>query len=130
MHEYFSYYDTISKRLSFLDFDGVTYKTIEVLPKNLMKDNTNYKNYKNINLVFSKNSIWINDVKTEKSNFKDTLISLIELSSEGKESMLHLNFNQNILYQDYLFYRTIIRNLSNENILINKNEFIFNENKI
>ena len=130
MLDYFSYSDTISKRLSFLDFDGVTYKTIEVLPKNLMKDNTNYKNYKNINLVFSKNSIWINDVKTEKSNFKDTLISLIELSSEGKESMLHLNFNQNILYQDYLFYRTIIRNLSNENILINKNEFIFNENKI
>ena len=131
MHDYFSYSDSISKKLSVLAFDGVTFKTDSLLSKNFIKkDSTDYINYNNINLVFNKNSIWINDVKTEKSNFKDALIAFIELSSEEKKSMLHLNFNQNLLYQDYLFYRTMIHAIGAKNILINQNEFIFSENKV
>ncbi len=131
MHDYFSYSDTISKKLSFLEFDGVNYKTDSLLSKNFIKKNSaDYINYNNINLIFNKNSIWIDEVKTEKYHFKDALISLIELSSDGKEPMLHLNFNQNLLYQDYLFYRTMIHAIDVKNILINQNEFIFNENKV
>jgi hypothetical protein len=131
MHDYFSYSDTISKKLSFLEFDRVTFKTDSLLSKNFIEKNSaDYINYNNINIVFNKNNIWINDVKTEKSNFKDALISLIELSSEGKETMLHLNFNQNLLYQDYLLYRTLIHAIVAKNILVNQNEFIFNENKV
>lgn len=130
MQDYFSYSDTISKKLSFLEFDGVTFKT-DKLSKNFIEENsTDYANYNNINLIFNKNSILINDVKTDRSNFKDTLFSLIELSSEGRESMLHLSFNQNLLYQNYLFYRTMIHAIETKNILVNQNEFIFNENKI
>lgn len=131
MHDYFSYADTISKKLSVLAFDGVTFKTESLLSKNFIEKNSaDFINYNNINLVFNKNTIWINDIKTNKSNFKDVLIALIELSSEGKKPMLHLNFNQNLLYQDYLFYKSIIHSIGAKNILINQNEFIFNENKI
>lgn len=124
MHNYFSYSDTISKKLSFLEFDGVTF----ILSKKIIEKDSS--NYNNINLIFNKNSIFINGVKTEKSNFKNVLLTVLALSSEGKQAMLHLNFNQNLLYQDYLFYRTMIEAIGNKNILTNKNEFIFDENKV
>lgn len=127
MHDYFSYSDTISKRLSFLEFDGVTFKTDSLLSKSFIeKNSSDYSNFNNINLVFNKNSIWINDVKTEKPNLKTELMALLALSSEGNQAMLHLNFDQNLPYQDYLFYRTMIHAIGTKNILINQNEFIFN----
>jgi len=131
MHDYFSYSDTISKKLSFLEFDGVIFKTDNLLSKNFIEENSSdYINYNNINLVFYQNNIWINDVKIDKSNFKSALLAILANSSEGKQPMMHLNFSQNILYQDYLFYRTMIHDIDSKNILVNQNEFIFNENKV
>lgn len=126
MFDYFSYSDTITKKLSFLKFDGVTFETIDEMSKKSEENTAKYQNYHNIQLVFNKNSILMDSVETDKSNFKNELTAILKLPSEGKKQMLHLNFNENLLYQDYLFYRTIIHNLSNENIIINKNEFIFN----
>ena len=131
MLDYFSYSDTISKKLSFLAFDGVTFITDSILSKNFKETNSqNYLNYHNINLVFNQNSIWINEVKTDKSNFKTALSAILAISSEDKQFMLHLNFNQNLLYQDYLFFRTMVQAIGAKNILINQNEFIFDENKV
>ncbi|MHB1146233.1 MAG: hypothetical protein ACYC01_01410 [Lutibacter sp.] len=131
MLDYFSYSDTISKKLSFLAFDGVIFITDSILSKKFTETNKrNYLNYNNINLVFNQNSIWINEVKADKSNFKTALSVILAISSEDKQSMLHLNFNQNLLYQDYLFYRTLIHAIGAKNILINHNEFIFDENKV
>lgn len=126
MHDYFSYSDTISKKLSFLEFDGVIFKTNGVQSENSLKVNSNYQNYNSITLVFNQNSVWINAVEVEKSNFKKELLAAIKLFSKDKQSMLHLNFNENLLYQDYLFYRTTIHNFPNENILTSTKEFIFN----
>lgn len=131
MHDYFSYSDTISKKLSFLAFDGVTFINDGLSSNQFIETNKNdYLNYHHINLVFNKNKIWINEVETDKSNFKTALSAILAISSENKQPMLHLNFNQNLLYQDYLFYRTIIQAIGSKNILINHNEFIFNENKV
>ncbi|HEY9221262.1 MAG TPA: hypothetical protein VIO43_06755 [Lutibacter sp.] len=131
MHDYFSYSDTISKKLSFLAFDGVTFINDGLVSKQFIETHKNdYLNYNNINLIFIKNKIWINAVETDKSNFKSALSAILAISSEEKKPMLHLNFNQNLLYQDYLFYRTIIHAIGTKNILINHNEFIFNENKL
>lgn len=130
MHDYFSYSDTISKKLSFLEFDGVTFKMDNKLSKNTMEEHSaDYIKYNNINLVFDQNSVWINGVKTDKSKFESALTVIIKTPSEGKQPKLHLNFNQSLLYQDYLFYRTIIHAVGAKNIFINHNEFIFDENK-
>jgi hypothetical protein len=129
MLDYFSYSDTISKRLSLLEFDGVTFKIDGFLSHKFLENNTDFINYHNIHLVFNQNSAFINEVKTDQSNFKNELTSLLKLYTEGKQTMLHLNFNRNLLYQDYLFYKTIIQNFSLENILVNPVEFIYTENK-
>lgn len=131
MHNYFSYSDTISKKLSFLEFDSVYFKTDSILSKNyIKKNNSNYIDYNNIHLIFNLNNVWINDTKIEKLNFKNTLLKYIDFSSEGKKTMLHLNFNDQLSYQDYLFYKTMIHNFDTNTILTNQIEFIFNQNKV
>jgi hypothetical protein len=131
MHNYYSYADTISKKLSFLEFDNVIYQTDSILSKYYLKTNSEkYLNYFNINLTFNAENVWVNDVKIEKSAFKSTLLEFIDFSSEGKQTMLHLNFNQNNFYQDYLYYKTLIFSLNNEFIITNPIEFIFDPNKV
>lgn len=131
MHNYFSYSDTISKKLSFLEFDDVQYKTDSTLSKYFIKKNShNYLKFNNINLTFNPNNTWINDSKMEQGEFKTTLLEFIDFSSEGKQTMLHLNFNDKLTYQGYLFYKTMIHNFKDKSISTNKIEFIFNQNKV
>jgi len=131
MHNYFSYSDTISKKLSFFEFDATVFKTDSTLSKHFIKNSSElYKNFNNINITFNPNNTWINDAKMEKGELKNTLLEFIEFSAEGKQTMLHLNFNQNLLYQDYLEYKTLLYTLIAPHILINNLEFIFNQNKV
>ncbi|MFD0761241.1 hypothetical protein ACFQZW_04035 [Lutibacter aestuarii] len=131
MHNYFSFSDTISQKLSFLEFDNVVYKKDSILSKYFIKENrNNYLNFNNINLVFNPNNVLLNDSKIEKGDFKETLLEFIDFTSEGKQTMLHLNFNENLLYQDYLAYKTMLFNLNNTAILTNHIEFIFNQIKV
>jgi hypothetical protein len=131
MHNYFSFSDTISKTLSFLEFDNITYTQDSILSKYFIKENSNnYLNYNNISLIFNPENVWLNDSKIEKQELKETLLEFIDFSAEGKQTMLHLNFNENLLYQDYLAYKTMLFNLNNNAILTNTIEFIFNETKV
>jgi hypothetical protein len=131
MHNYFSFSDTISKTLSFLEFDNITYTQDSILSKYFIKENSNnYLNYNNISLIFNPENVWLNDSKIEKQELKETLLEFIDFTAEGKQTMLHLNFNENLLYQDYLAYKTMLFNLNNNAILTNTIEFIFNETKV
>ena len=130
-HNYFSYSDTISKKLSFFEFDATVFKIDSLLSKYYIKEHSDiYKNYNNINLTFNPNNTWINDAKMENGELASTLNDFIDFSSEGSQTMLHLSFNQNLLYQDYLFYKTIIENLRSPSILINNLEFVFDPKKV
>lgn len=131
MHNYFSYADTISKKLSFIKFDDVVYQKDSILSEHYINENSDiYLKYFNINLTFNSENIWINDVKIEKTALKSTLLEFIDFSSEGRQTMLHLNFDQNMLYQEYLFYKTLIFSINGAFIITNPLEFIFDSNKV
>lgn len=131
MLNYFSYSDTISKKLTFFNFDAIEYKSDSILSKEFIKTNSiDYKNYNNISITFNPNNTWINDAKMEEGELSQTLNDFIEFSAEGKQTMLHLNFNQNLLYQDYLNYRTQMESLKAPHLLINNLEFIFDPLKV
>jgi len=130
-HDYFSYSDSESQKLSFITFNEVTYKTDSLLSKYYIKENRdNYLNYNNINLTFNPNNSWINDGKFEKEDFKSLLLEYIDFSAEGSQTMLHINYNDRLLYQDYLYYKTMFQNIQTEAILINPIEFVFNQEKV
>ena len=66
----------------------------------------------------------------EEGELKSTLPEFIEFSSEGRQTMLHLNFNEELSYQDYMSYQAYFRNLASPAILINPIEFIFDPAKV
>lgn len=130
-HDYFSYSDTISKKLSFIEFDKTSFISDSILSKTYIKKNSkDYNQYNNINLTFNPGNTWINDAKMENGELQKTLIEFITFSAEGNQTMLHLNFNQNLRYKDYLLYLTQIQSLRNNAILTNNIEFIFDPNKV
>lgn len=131
MHNYFSYADTISEKLSFFEFDNTIFKTDSTLSKNYIKtNNSDYKKFNNINITINPSNTWINDAKMENGEFEDTLLEFIDFSSEGLQTMLHLNFNQNITYQQYLYFNTLLHALKAPHILINDLQFVFNPTKV
>lgn len=130
-HDYLSYSDTISKKLSFIEIDNVEFKTDSILSKYYIKKNSeDYKKYFNINLTFNPNNIWINDSKLENEDFETVLLEYIEFSAEGSKTMLHTNFNNNLNYQDYLYFKMLLNSIQNEAIIINNLEFIFDQTKV
>jgi hypothetical protein len=131
MHNYYSYSDSNTKKLSFIEFDTVSYKTDSILSKTFIKKNSNtYKNYNNINITINPSNIWINDAKMENDEFNTTLLEFIDFSSEGRKTMLHLNFNNKLKYQNYIYYKAMFHQVTTSNILINPIEFIFNQDKV
>lgn len=131
MQDYFSYSDTISKKLSFIPFTKVDFKTDNLLSKYFIKEFSNdYKQYFNVNLTFNPKNVWINDGKFDKEGIKDLLLDYIDFSAEGSQTMLHLNFNEDLSYQEFLYWRTLAHSVKNEAIKINEIEFVFNPEKV
>ena len=131
MHDYFSYADTLTGKLSFLEFDKVSFKTDSIMSKYYIKAYPDaYIQFNNLNITINPNNVWINDAKFTKTEFEDVLLPFIDFSAEEKITLLHLNFNQRVSYQHYLYYKTYINSLLNERIQLNYTEFIFDQNKV
>ena len=131
MLNYLSYSDTLSKKLSYISFDNIIYKTDSLQSKFFIKEHaSDYQNYNNLNITLNPNNTWINDAKMEDNEFTSTLPEFIAFSSEGRQTMLHLNFNEEMTYQEYMGYQAYFRKIASPAILINSIEFIFDPAKV
>lgn len=129
-HDYFSYSDTISKTLSFFEFDSINYKTSNLLSINYIEQNQDiYSNTHNVHVFFSATIICVNSTKIEIDDLAHTIKNIISNLPQEK-CILHLNFSDNLLFQDYLKYRLSISKLASEDLTINSVEFIVNLNNI
>lgn len=123
---YLSYADTIQKTLSFIDISNIQFhfNTLQS-KKNIIKNQDYYKTYNNVHLSFELNAYFINENEINKVDFFKQLDKF--LVDENKENMilLHLNFNQELNYQEYLNIKTQLIDTKKEQIMINQNEYIF-----
>lgn len=123
-HNYFSYSDTVSKKLSFFIFDSINYKTnISEKQKMLEKDTV----YKKIHLYFKKTGVCINNSRYSKEKWQEKLAELLQIPHE-KKVKLYLTFDGNMTFQNYLYNRAVIRTVEKVAILCDKNEYIIDEN--
>lgn len=130
-YNYLSYSDTISEKLSLYKMDEVLFVTDSMLSKEFIKKSPErYIDYNNINLTFNPNNNWINDTKLGLGELEEFLNDFIDFSGEGKQTMLHLNFNENLFYQDYMYYRTLVHGILKPNTSCNQLEFVFNPKKV
>lgn len=129
--DYFSYSNKTNNMLSFLEFTQVKYKGDATTSKELLKlEGEKYANFYNINLKFYKNTVYINDSDVGSEGLKKTLKEFIDFSAEGRQTMIHLNFQDNLTYQEYLGVRTMVFAMQSAAIKISVNEFIFDRSKI
>ncbi|MDP2089054.1 MAG: hypothetical protein Q8J84_06590 [Flavobacteriaceae bacterium] len=128
---YLSYSDTISKILSFVDISHIQFHFDTIQSKKIILKNLDYyKNYNNFHLSFGLNTYYLNENKIDKVEFFDTLMEFINFTENGQKTLLHLNFNQNLTYQEYLNIKTHLLLLQKEQFIIDKNEYIFDADKI
>lgn len=137
MHEiegfqnYLSYSDTISKVLSFVDISQVTYYLDTIQSKQLLLKNIDYyKNYNNIHVSFGLKTYFLNENTIEKQDFIETLTEYIEFTKTDLPTLVHLNFNQQLTFQEYIFIKTSLSSIDKVSFLIDKNESVFDANKI
>jgi len=97
----------------------------------LKKHPDTYAPYFNITLNLSLNhKITFEGVEI----FEDELISyvkeFVDFAAEGRPSMIHLNFDENIKFLEYYNFINFIADIQSETIKINKKVFIYNVNSL
>lgn len=120
-HNYFSYSDTVSKKLSFFLFDSIHFKTDALMKQKITKKDSVYKK---IHLYFKRGGVCINQHYFSKDKWQKQLITLLQSPSNEKRIKIYLTFNENMTFQDYLYNRAVIRTLEKSAILCDKDEYI------
>ena len=128
----FSYTDTISKTLAFLPFTETNYIFNDEFSKFYIKENADiYISYNNLSLNFKKdNTITVDGNAVEKNELIAFLKEFSAFTSEDKITLIHLNFDENLSFNEYLQYKVLLQNLISEKIKISPLEFIYNEKKL
>jgi len=129
--DFYSYSNTTNKMLSFLEFTQVKFMGDSTTSKELLKlEGDSYAAYYNINLKFYKNTVYINDSDVGEEDLRKTLLEFIDFSAEGRQTLIHLNFDNTLTYQEYLTFKTMVSSLQSAGIKIGVKEFIFDRAKI
>ncbi|MFI1743596.1 hypothetical protein [Thalassobellus sediminis] len=124
---YFTCNDTSKKNLGFIEFTDVVYHKepageyftkISDIPKNVR-----------LSITFS-NKIEIMGFMEDlinKTSTKDNLINDLKdlFSNKEQDVELILNFSDNLSFQDYITYKSLLSELDIENLTIIKDEFIY-----
>ncbi|MDO9261450.1 MAG: hypothetical protein Q7U08_05875 [Flavobacteriaceae bacterium] len=130
-NNYLSYSDTISKVLSFVDISQIQFHFDSIQSKKtILKNLDYYQNYNNFHLSFGLNTYYLNENKIDKVDFFETLMEFINFTENGQKVLLHLNFNQKLTFQEYLNIKTQLLQLQKNLFIIDKNEYIFDADKI
>jgi len=112
-HQYYSYVDTVSNKLSLVLFDSVKYVTT----KEIVSLNDNFKH---IQINQLKNNIYINNTIVDI----DTVNQYLSDQIDSVKLQIHLNFNKNVNYQNYIHLKAMLQNIENDSIVIDKNEVV------
>jgi hypothetical protein len=127
---YFTCNDANSKNLGFIEFTDVVYhdedageyfSKISDIPKGTRFSIAYYASEKIEVTGFIEELITIT---TNESNLTKTLSGLF--NPENIQFEIILNFNQNITFQDYITFKSILSQLDLNNVIISNHEFIFN----
>jgi hypothetical protein len=127
---YFTCNDTSKNNLGFIEFTNVFYHT-EPAGEYFSKTSNIPENLR-FSIVFNTSKDieitgYIDDFISLKSSKKRLLEDLSSLFINEKNSIeLILNYNQNLSFQDYISFKSMLLNSGLENVTIAKHEFIFN----
>ncbi len=127
---YYTCNDTSIKNLGFIDFTDVIYH--HGIDKNIVEHHSIYDTTSTsglnhtISLLFKENdSISINSELTTKSHFLERLRFMDSVQNKIM-GIIYLKFNENLTFQDYITYKSMLSELKLKHATIADDEYIFN----
>ncbi len=125
---YFTCHDTSRNNLGFIEFTDVNYtKQLSFVKQTSISSLRNLKNQVRINFN-SSNIARIININSDSISKKIVKTELIENLKELDSSIniIHLDFNSNLLFQDYISFKSIISEASLSKAKISNKEYIYN----
>jgi hypothetical protein len=93
----------------------------------LKKHPDTYLPYFNVTINLNKNSkITLEGVEILKNELLPYTKEFINFAAEGKQAMIHLNFEEELLLKDYIEFITFIKPITSSEIILNSKVFIYN----
>lgn len=127
---YYTCNDTSIKNLGFIDFTETVYHN--GIDKNIVENHNLYnlppldESNHIISVLFQANdSISINTEHSTKSGFVDRL-SYMDSIQNKIMGIVYLKFNENMTFQQYITYKSLLSEVKLQNATISNDEYIFN----
>lgn len=126
---YFSVTKSDTEALLSLDFSDIIYRANDAFSKFYIKDLPEvHMPFLTLTLNFKMNhEITVDGNPIERSELLSFLREYIDFVSEGKQTLIYLNFNENLSFQDYISNYDLITSISGPDIKIAKIQFVYNE---
>ena len=127
-----SYADSIGGNLAFLPFTDVQYKFDKDFSKFFIKEHSDaYLSYHNLTINFDKdNKITVDGNDIERDEFIVFMKDFIDFTSEGKTTILHLNFDKHLTFDQYVQNKILAWQLTSDLIQLSSFEFIYDVSKL
>lgn len=128
----FSYADSLKQNLAFFPFTDVRYFYDKDFSKFYIKDNAElYMSYNNFTINFKKNGkVTVDGHAIEKEELVSYIKDFSDFMSDGKPTILHLNFDKYLTFNDYIQNKLMLWQITSENIQFSSYEFIYDETKL
>ena len=117
VYNYFSYVDTLSNRLSMVLFPNTEYITDTPFSYNSTGVT---ENNREALIRQSPSGIYLDSELTAADNIQKELLKLKDTSRLN----VHLTFDKNLSYQDYMHLKAILQNVKNDSIYIDEKEYV------
>ena len=93
----------------------------------LKKHPEKFAPYFNITLNINKdNKITFEGVEVYENEIIPSVKEFVDFASNGKKSLVHLNFEENSSLQTYVYFTKFMEQINTENISLNKQVYIYN----
>lgn len=128
----YSYADSIGNNLAFLPFTDVQYKLDKDFSKFFIKKHSKaYMDFQNFTINFNKeNKITVDGNDVDRLEFLEFMKDFADFTSEGKTTILHLNFDKRLTFNEYIQNKILIWQLVSDKIQISSYEFIYDEKQL
>ncbi|MFD2909291.1 hypothetical protein ACFSX9_11190 [Flavobacterium ardleyense] len=125
----FTYSDSVAKNLAFFPFSDVQYKFDEDFSKLLnMESLEKYEEFQHLAINFVKGgAITVEGLEVDRNAFVTYITKLSRFSRDRKLVMLHLNFDKELSYGDYIQNKILAWQATNDKVQIFSFEFIYDQ---
>ena len=120
---YFTCSNTDLENLSFIEFTDIVYNRESSIDYFSKKINIKFPSSDRVNFLS-----YINDGIIVDSTTKDGFLKALKSIAVANKEQINiiLNFSQDLIFQDYISYKTLLLELNIDNVIVANDEFIYN----